>query len=162
MLQSRIASENKIDAFQNTLCSRIVDHFVRQSTQVGEALPICWNYCKKPERFKEWLKGRHHDKELVREYFKSVTADSWIDRLPCKSVRWFLFTGLGLAADAMGAGTAGTAAGVALSGSTSFASTDSLDGWKPSQFVDGPLRGFLEDEVRGGDGRVAFEQLEPR
>ena len=40
----------------------------------------------------------------MKEYYKEVTADSWVDKLPAKTTRWSLFTGVGMAIDVLGGG----------------------------------------------------------
>jgi hypothetical protein len=97
----------------------------------------------KAERFKEWLKSSPADIDLVKEYFRAVTAESWIDKLPSKGLRWAIFTGSGIALDLLGTGGIGLGVGIALSAIDSFILDKILKGWKPNQFVDGPLQRFV-------------------
>ena len=91
------------------------------------------------DRFREWLKTQPSDTNLVKAYYQETIKDSWVDKLPGKSMRWTVFTGLGLGLDIMGAGGLGTAAGVALSAMDSFLLDSILKGWKPHQFVESDL-----------------------
>lgn len=95
-------------------------------------------------KFKEWLSDLSEDTSLIKQYHEDVTSGSWIDKLPSKSARWALFTGAGIGTDAAGAGGVGTAAGVALSALDTFFLDQLLRGWKPHQFVEGTLRGFIQ------------------
>ena len=82
----------------------------------------------------------------MREYFKSVTAGSWIDRLGTKASRWIITTGLATAVETLyPTGLAMAAAqGASLFDATLLDRV--LKGWRPNQFVEGRLADF----VRGG------------
>jgi hypothetical protein len=110
---------------------------------LGELVPIL----ERAQQFKSWLSGLPDSKDLIKQYHKEVTADSWIDRLPGKSTRWMMFAAAGLGIDASGAGGVGTAAGVALSALDTFFLDRLLKGWKPHQFVEGALRKFVDHET---------------
>lgn len=105
---------------------------------------------EKSARFKKWLAGKPEDAQLVKEYFREISAGSWIEKLPVRSARWVLFTGIGMLVDLAGAAGLGTAtatlANIGLSGADSFILDKLLRGWKPNQFVDGPLKQFAEKE----------------
>ncbi len=92
------------------------------------------------DKFRHWLQQQPVDAELVRTYYQEVVKDSWADKLPGKSARWAVFTGLGLAADALGTVPWGTLGGVAISAVDSFLFEKLLSGWKPHQFVEGDLK----------------------
>lgn len=102
---------------------------------------------ERAKKFKEWLSDLSDDADLIKQYHKDVTSDSWIDRLPGKSSRWALFTGAGLSIDAAGAGGLGTAVGVTLSALDTFFLDSLLKGWKPHQFVENNLKKFVDHET---------------
>lgn len=95
-------------------------------------------------KFKEWLRGKNPDESLIREYFHAVTEQTWVDKLPTKGFRWILTTGLGAAVESLyPTGVAITAAqGVSLLDATLLDRI--LKGWKPDQFVKGPLSKFVD------------------
>jgi hypothetical protein len=98
---------------------------------------------EKAERFKEWIGTRNPDESLIKEYFKEVTAESWVDKLPSKSFRFVLTTLTGLGADLVfPTGGIGTMIGAGVGGIDSLLLDKLLKGWKPNQFVQGPLREF--------------------
>jgi len=94
-------------------------------------------------KFKHWLKDQNPNVELTKSYFKEVTKNSWVDKLPGKSTRWSLFTGAGLGLDALGAGGLGTLTGIGLSALDTFYLDKIIKGWKPNQFIQ-----ELEDFVK--------------
>jgi hypothetical protein len=94
-------------------------------------------------RFKKWLKGHQPDQQLLKEYLREVTKISWVDRLPTKSLRWFLFNAAGLTIDALGGKGLGTAGALSLSAFDQFLLDKLLRGWKPNQFVDQNLKAFV-------------------
>ncbi|MGA3288134.1 MAG: hypothetical protein ABSD46_11990 [Bacteroidota bacterium] len=75
---------------------------------------------EKAQKFRDWLKDKPQDVNLVKEYFKEVTQSSWIDNLPGKTFRWSLFTSAGMALDALGGSGIGTAMGLTLSAADAF------------------------------------------
>lgn len=96
------------------------------------------------DRFKAWLRNRNPDGLLLEESYRAATSESWIDRLPTKSVR-FVFTALGgAAADLLlPTGGLGTAVGAGLGAIDSLLLDRLLKGWKPNQFVEGELHEFI-------------------
>ena len=101
---------------------------------------------ERADKFRTWLKAKPPDVNLAKEYFREVTKSSWVDKLAGKSFRWALFTGAGLVFDAMGAGGAGTAIGLGLSAADSFILDRIIKGWKPNQFIEGPLQRFVKHD----------------
>jgi hypothetical protein len=102
------------------------------------------------DRFRHWLREQPIDAELLHSYYQSIVSDSWADKLPGKSARWAVFTGLGLAADALGTAPWGTIGGVAISAVDSFLADKLVKGWKPHQFVEGKLKAaFSKEELAG-------------
>jgi hypothetical protein len=104
------------------------------------------------EKFRHWLREQPIDAELLRSYYQAVVSDSWADKLPGKSVRWAVFTGLGLAADALGTAPWGTIGGVAISAADAFLADKLIKGWKPHQFVEGELKALFKKEDPNGTG----------
>jgi hypothetical protein len=94
-------------------------------------------------RFKHWLAGRSPDEKLLDEYFKAVTAESWIDKLGTKASRWTITTGLGVAVETFYP----TGAAIAATQAISFLDATLLDrilkGWRPNHFVEGRLADFV-------------------
>ncbi len=95
-------------------------------------------------KYREWLRNQEPEVGLIKAYYKEATKQTWAEKQPAKSIRWAVFTGLGALADAAGAGGVGTAAGLAVSGADAFLLDKLLIGWKPNQFIEGPLRQFVE------------------
>jgi hypothetical protein len=118
---------------------------IAESINSGEKSFADWlKILERADNFRQWLKDKPPDANLAKDYFREVTHSSWIDNLPGKGFRWALFTGAGLVVDALGAGGAGTAIGIAISTADSFLLDPIIKGWKPDQFVNGPLRKFVE------------------
>lgn len=100
------------------------------------------------DKFRHWLSEQPADVALLRAYYQETIKDSWAEKLPTKSARWSVFTGLGLAVDALGAGGLGTAAGVAISAVDAFLIEKLIKGWKPHQFVEGELKPIFDKSQR--------------
>lgn len=90
----------------------------------------------KAAEFKGWLQEIETNSDLLKEYYEAVTKESKLDKLPGKSARFSLFTGLGLAADATFTGGLGTIAGVSLGALDTFYLDKLIAGWRPNQFIE--------------------------
>ena len=98
----------------------------------------------KAKKFQKWLAGKEPDCDLLREYYKEVTAGSWVDKLPAKVARWSIFTGIGLVIDALGGAGIGTAAGLTVSAGDALILDSIIGGWKPNHFIDNELMEFVK------------------
>ncbi len=96
------------------------------------------------ERFKEWVGSTSPDEQIINEYIKAISTTSWLDRLAPRVIRFALFIGAGLLADALMPTGFGTSTGVGLGAADAFLVDKLLKGWRPNQFVEGPLRDFIQ------------------
>lgn len=120
--------------------SRAVAEAMRSGARsLRDLLPIL----PKAQCFKTWLQTEGAQRDVVKAYFREALEHTWVDALPAKSVRWFLFSAAGVGLDALGAGGLGTAAGIGLGALDTFVLDRLLKGWKPNQFVDDHLRKFV-------------------
>lgn len=85
-------------------------------------------------RFKTWTKAVNPDENLVRTYVRDVSSESWIQKLPQKSMR-YAFT---LALDASNP-VAGMVAGFV----DNFVLEKLLSGWRPNHFITTKLQPFV-------------------
>ena len=132
MLARRDRSLRHIALFQESVLDDA--RAVREAINSGERtfadfLPIL----DKAHRFKTWLSERNPDSNLLSEYYKAVSGDLWISRLPAKTLRYII---------TVAAGLAGPASGLIAGGVDEFFIDRLLGGWRPNQFVQGPLRRF--------------------
>lgn len=104
---------------------------------------------RKSTKFKDWLANKDQEQDLVREYYKDVTRGTFIDKLPGKSARWVIFTGLGVAADVIATGGFGLASGIAMGVLDTFFIDNLIKGWKPSQFIEADVKKLLEEDKGG-------------
>lgn len=70
-----------------------------------------WREAKK---FKEWLKDEEPNVELLTAYIRMISENSWLDKIPVKTLSWILFTSIGLAVGDDTGGVAGVAASVGV------------------------------------------------
>jgi hypothetical protein len=97
-------------------------------------------------KFRGWLRKQNPDANLIQEYQRTATADTWADKLPTKGVRFIIATGLGLLGEAFMPTGLSTAAGVSIGAGDTFLLDKILKGWRPNQFVETRLRSFLSPE----------------
>lgn len=145
ILEKCSASGAQISAFSAmTLGSA---HAVREAVNSGRVpLSDVVRLLDKAERFREWLHGQPPSAELLKSYYDAVVSDTWIERLPAKTTRWSIFTGGGMALDALGLGGLGTALGVAISAFDGFVLDKLVGGWKPHHFVERELKPMVQKE----------------
>ncbi len=118
---------------------------IRESYNSGEVpLSEIVKVILKATEFKKWLEGRDINSDLLREYYKEVTKETFIDKLPTRYVRWAMFTGGGVALDLAVTGGLGTLAGVVLSAVDGLILDNLARGWKPNQFVEQNLQPLLQ------------------
>jgi hypothetical protein len=99
----------------------------------------------KADRFRDWLHLQPAESSLVAEFYKATVENTWAEKLPTRATRWGVFTGLGVAADAFGAGGVGSVAGVWLGALDAFVVDKLIKGWKPHQFVEETLKPLVKN-----------------
>jgi hypothetical protein len=95
------------------------------------------------QKFKEWLRKQDESSDLCAEYCREVSRLDWADKLPHKTARWFLINAAALALGIPTSPVVGTLVGLGISAADAFLLERVLKGWRPSQFVEGPLKDFI-------------------
>lgn len=147
MVQRRAKSELEISSFVALTMSDA--RTIREAINSGVvSFAQVLKLLDSADRFRHWLQEQPIESALIQNYYTAIVKNSWAEKLPGKSVRWALFTGLGLAADAFGSAPWGTIGGVAISAVDSFLCEKLISGWKPHQFVEGELKPmFIANEL---------------
>jgi hypothetical protein len=142
LLSRREKSLTQIQMFQNTHLEDA--RAIREAINSGErTFEEFFELLEKAARFKEWLKGRNPDANLLRDFYRAATTDTWLERLPTRSVRFVLATLGGLGADLLfPTGGIGTGIGVGLGAIDSLALDRIMKGWRPNHFIEGELSDF--------------------
>lgn len=136
------AHAEQIERFQDFVFDegRSVGHAIASGRRtMADLVPIL----RRADKFKEWLRGRPPDADLIKEYFRAVTADSWLEKAPTKLMRWLVFSGAGMAVSAALPAPIGTLVEHALGAADAFIVDRVLGGWRPSQFVNRELEPFV-------------------
>jgi hypothetical protein len=102
---------------------------------------------KAAQKFKDWLKEQPDSTDLRDAYCQEISHLDWADKTPTKIIRWLLMSGAGSAVDALLGGHAGTLGGLALSAADALLLDKLVKGWRPTQFIEGPLKQFLQGPV---------------
>jgi hypothetical protein len=142
ILSTRQKNLNQIEFFQQVHLNNA--RAVREAINSGErSFADFIELLSRADRFKKWLGDRNPDGTLLEEYYRAVTAYSWIEKLPTKSLRFVFTTAGGVAADLfLPTGGLGMAVGAGLGAVDSLLLDRLLKGWKPNQFVEGEGREF--------------------
>lgn len=135
-------SEKMISSFQDICFSN--GKALRQVINSGtRSLDDLYPVVERSNKFTNWLQEREPDANLIDSYYKEVTKDSWIDKLPTKVARWLVFTGMGTVIDFYAGTGIGTLAGCSISAFDALLLDKLLRGWKPNQFIHGELNKFI-------------------
>lgn len=105
------------------------------------------------DKFRHWLRRQPDDASLIKAYYNEATKNSWVEKLPPKTMRWLFFGAAGLLVDALYPGDVGKLAGVAISALDGFLMDKVLKGWTPHQFVEGRLKTVLDSNLKKQVGR---------
>jgi hypothetical protein len=143
LLSKRSASEKRIEAFQEWTCEHgraIREAVAAKRYNFDDVLRLA----EDAGRFKDWLSKHPDTSDLNAEYLKAVCNVGWAEKLPSKVVRFLLFTAVGGALSLATTPAGGLAGGAALNALDYFFVDRLVKGWKPNQFVEGPLRTFVQ------------------
>lgn len=141
-LRRRENTINEVDLFQDMVLSdfpSIREVINRKERSISEFLKLL----DEAQKFKHWLKSSNPDAGLIQSYYQEATKRSWADRLPPKTIRFAIATGLGAAADLILPTGLGTTAGVATGMVDTFMLDKLIQGWRPNHFIEGPYRDFV-------------------
>jgi hypothetical protein len=150
-LTRRNSSARQIALFEDTTLGdfpRIVEAINAGDRTVSEFLKLL----DQAEKFKEWLSRINPDEGLIRNYYKAATEKTWADKLPTKSVRFAISTGLGMIADTILPTGLGTIAGLSAGAADTLYLDRLIKGWRPNQFIEGPYLDFVRGQNSDGLG----------
>ncbi|MBK7699864.1 MAG: hypothetical protein IPJ39_14650 [Saprospiraceae bacterium] len=119
IIDKRLNSEKQISNFHKFVLPEFYDlqSTVDSGVKNFDEFMELWRQAKK---FKVWLKDEEPNAELLSSYIKKISEDNWLDRLPVKTLRWILFTAVGLVTSEVVGGVAGSVAGITASSGVSF------------------------------------------
>ncbi len=133
ILNTRSKSQHNMEVFQELVL--LNGHEIGESIKMGYRT---WRdllmLLKQARKFKEWLGQKESDASLIYEYNKALEKDTWLGTNPIKNFRFLVFT----AVEAI----IPTPISIALSAADTFLVDPLLGGWRPNQFVNGPLKRF--------------------
>jgi hypothetical protein len=98
---------------------------------------------KQGAKFRNWLHDQNPDVNLLQEYQRAATADTWANKLPTKGLRFAIATGLGLAGEAFMPTGISTLAGLSIGAGDTFLLDKIIKGWRPNQFIESRMRSFV-------------------
>lgn len=138
--KTRLNAEN-LRLFQDVVLSeaKTIREVINEGKkEFKEILPLI----EKSYKFKHWIQHKGDNANLIKEYYQAISEKTWIQKLPSKILRFSIFTGTGIIADAFITGGIGTIIGVALGFGDNFLIDNLAKGWKPDQYID-EIRDFL-------------------
>jgi len=142
LIKARSASQAQVSLFQEWIFRE--GRAIREAVNDGSRnFTDVVKLVEKAQRFKHWLAQLGQDQKLLEEYCREVSRLDWADSLPVKGVRWMLFTGAEVVITAL-APVVGVVAGPVLGAGDAFLADRLVKGWKPNEFVEGPLRTFVQ------------------
>ncbi len=133
------SSEHQLEKFIELTLGN--GHAIREAVNSGEvAFSKVIALLDKADNFRSWLRSQTPETSLIAEFYANSTRDTWADKIPAKTMRFAVFTGIGLVADAVLTGGLGTLTSMGLGATDSFLLDKLISGWKPHQFVEHSLK----------------------
>ncbi len=145
ILAKRRANAEQLVLFQDLFlrgANSIRDAINQDPSRFGEYLKLL----EEGKKFKDWLRGKNPDAKLLAEYHRAATNNTWLEKLPTRTVRFALFVGMGLLTEAFVPTGLAAASAIGLSAADYFLIDNVIKGWRPNQFVEGPVADFLKDK----------------
>ena len=93
----------------------------------------------KSSKFREWIHGVNPDVKIATAYLNEISAQSWVNKGPTKTLRYILSTTIGALEPISGA---------VFSAADTFILEKFLGGWHPSHFINQKLKPFLSTEAK--------------
>lgn len=147
---NKIASIIKAHEKNKNSLERFTEWVVDDSRANAEAVqnrkrtfPEVLDLVQKAQPFKDWLRKQDQSADLCKEYCREVSRLEWADKLPTKSLRWLLVNAGGLTATAVASPVSGTTTALGIAAADGFLMDKVLKGWRPNQFIEGPLKDFI-------------------
>lgn len=143
LTNKRTHSQQSIDRFQELTLgdARAMSHAInRKEINFDDVIRLI----KKSHEFKAWVNGLSEDGDLIKEYYKEVARETFLEKLPPKTLRWLIFTGAGILIDALSTGVIATTTGVALGVLDTFLIDKMIKEWKPNQFIDNEVKKLVK------------------
>jgi hypothetical protein len=142
VLEARTLSFDRLSAFKSIAIPHggSIAESINQGTRSFEDLR---KLLSEAEHFKKWIRSQPPEGEMAKAYVDEVTKGSWRTGSAIKHLRFVLFNAAQIAVSGAIAGPEGAAAGLVLAATDAYILERLLGGWKPHQFVRGPLEKFL-------------------
>lgn len=142
---------NKINNEKNVFSDFIFNDVksIKEAVNIGSITPKeVVTIIEKATPFKKWLAGIDRNDDLIRKYYDEATKESKLEKLPNKSIRFGIFTGLGAATDIAISGGLGTITGAAIGAFDTFLLDKMIKGWKPNHFIEQDLLPALKKDAK--------------
>jgi hypothetical protein len=144
-IHARDQGAGQIEAFQIMLFEEA--HAIAEAVNEGRrTIRDVLALAEQSGKFKEWLVSVNPDVGVISEYYKSLSKQTWLERLPGKSFRFAALTAAGILLDAYGGGGIGTVVGTGLGAADALLLDKFIRGWRPNQFVERRLQPFLSEQ----------------
>lgn len=139
IVEASESSEYQIEKFSELILGN--GRVIREAVNSGEvAFSKVVALLDKADNFRSWLRNQPPEASLIAEFYENCIRDTWAQKIPAKTMRFALFTGMGLLADAVLTGGLGTLTNIGLDATESFLLDKLIGGWKPHQFVEHNLK----------------------
>jgi hypothetical protein len=141
LMNRTIKHEEQIEIFQDFVLQD--GRAIREAVNSGaKNFADVMTLLEAAEQFKRWIRDQPEDEDLRKAYCHDIARVSWADKLPSRTTRWAIFAAANTALGLLTTPVAGVVGGLALSTLDSFLVDKIIKGWRPSQFIEGPLRTF--------------------
>jgi hypothetical protein len=132
LYDSSLVDLNNIELFQTTVVKG--GRTIRESiNNKAKSFSDFMKLMEEAGRFKDWISSQADDAQITQEYVRSLSALSWMDKMPSKIFRFVVANLVGLSHPIIG---------VNYSAADTFLIDNIVKGWRPSMFIDNHLSEF--------------------
>lgn len=143
LMRKRDAQVEELDLFQQITLQNAKK--LREVVNAGErSFGEFLDLLDEAARFKQFLESQNPDKKLIEAYIAEITKVGWLDKMPTKTTRLSITTGLGIAAETLfPTGGAGMLMSLGIGAFDALAVDKLLKGWRPNRFIDDKFIPFV-------------------
>ncbi len=143
LVERSLQGQEKFDSFKEKVFSNMFS--IREAVNLGNIkVDELIRVLDSSRKYREWIAGIPYDAEPYEEYLKKISEKTFLELLPQKIVRYSVFTGLGVAVDALvNDKISGFLVGASLSAFDAFFLEKLIGGWKPNQYIDDQVKKII-------------------
>lgn len=149
IIENSMQKSQKLNNFKEAVFGNV--NAIREAVNTGSVdLDNIFSVLQKSQQYKDWIRDKDPNSDLLQEYLKKIGEKSFMEKLPGKIIRYSVFAGLGYAASEFLSPTENAAISLSLGALDTFLFDNLSRGWSPNQYINGQLNKIIlkQSDVR--------------